>query len=104
MTQTANRLVIITERLLEKKVTAIIEAAGASGYTVVAADGKGSRNVRSTGQPMVSHGAANIRIEVITSDPELGRRIADQVAEKYFDDYSGIVFMDQVEILRAHKF
>jgi hypothetical protein len=49
MTQKATKLVIITEKVLLSKITKIIQAAGATGYTVMAAGGVGSRNTRSSG-------------------------------------------------------
>jgi len=54
MAQQAKKLVIITEKVLLKDITKMIEAAGATGYTVTAAGGKGSRNTRSSGQPAIS--------------------------------------------------
>ncbi len=41
MAQQAKKLVIITEKVLLKDVSKIIEAAGATGYRVMAAGGKG---------------------------------------------------------------
>jgi len=54
MSTQATKLVIITEMLLFKHIVRILEAAGATGYTVTAAEGKGSRNTRSPGHPSVS--------------------------------------------------
>ncbi len=48
MTQQASKLVIVTEKLLLKKIAKIIDEAGATGYTVAPAGGKGSRNMRSS--------------------------------------------------------
>ncbi len=42
MTQQASKLVIVTEKLLLKQIAKIIDEAGATGYTVVDAGGKGS--------------------------------------------------------------
>jgi hypothetical protein len=53
MTQKASLLVIVTEKVLLKKIAKIIDEAEAAGYTVMEAGGKGSRNVRSSGQPTV---------------------------------------------------
>ena len=104
MTQQASKLVIVTENLLLKKIAKIIDEAGATGYTVVAAGGKGSRNVRSSGQPTVSDTYSNIKIEVLTPNRDMALKISDEVAEKYFDDYSGIVYLCDVEVLHAHRF
>lgn len=103
MSQQASKLVIITEKVLLKDVTKIIERAGATGYTVMAAGGKGSRNTRSSGQPMVSDTFSNIKLEVITASEDVARDIADQVAKKYFDNFSGITYLDEIEVLYAHQ-
>ncbi|MBP0015682.1 MAG: hypothetical protein J7545_17825 [Roseofilum sp. SBFL] len=105
MTQQATKLVIVTEKLLEKKVAKIIDAAGAPGYTVVPAGGKGSRGVRSPGKPSVGDDFTNIKFEVLTPSREMAVKIADEVAGRYFDDFSGISYLcDVMEVLHAHKF
>ncbi|MBO6639036.1 MAG: hypothetical protein JJ920_15850 [Roseitalea sp.] len=104
MTHTATKIVIITEKLIVDGVTKIIEEAGASGYTMVQAAGKGSRGVRSSGRPAVVDAFANVKIEVITATREMAEQIADTVAARYFENYSGITYLEEVEILRPHKF
>ncbi|MGC1306568.1 MAG: hypothetical protein WA885_05010 [Phormidesmis sp.] len=104
MAKPATMVVIVTEKLLLKKIAQIIDKAGATGYTVVDAGGKGSRNVRSSGQPSVSDTNANVKIEVLTDSREMALKISDEVALKYFDDYSGIVYLCEAEVLSAHKF
>jgi hypothetical protein len=104
MTQQASKLVIVTEKLLLKDIAKIIEAAGATGYTVVAAGGKGSRNVRSSGQPAVSDTYSNVKIEVLTASRDVALKISDEVASRFFDNYSGITYIHEAEVLRAHKF
>lgn len=88
MHQPATKLVIVTEKLVQREILKIVEGAGASGYRIQAVDGKGSRNARSSG-PAVSHTFSNIKVEVITSDSAVAKRIADEVAAKYFGNYSG---------------
>mgnify|MGYP001799988957 CR=1 FL=1 len=104
MTQAASRLVIVTEKLLFKKIAKIIDEAGAAGYTVTETGGKGSRNVRSSGRPTVSDTYANIKFEVLTRDRDMAIRISDEVAARFFDDYSGISYICDAEVLHAHKF
>ncbi|WP_330204171.1 P-II family nitrogen regulator [Cyanobacterium sp. DS4] len=104
MTQQASKLVIVTEKLLLKPIAKIIDAAGASGYTVVAAGGKGSRNVRSSGQPTVSDTYSNIKIEVLTANRDMALKISDDIAAQFFNDYSGIIYICDAEVLYAHKF
>ena len=105
MTQQATKLVIVTEKLLLKKIAKIIDESGATGYTVVDAGGKGSRNVRSSGKPSVSDTQANIKFEVLTPNRDMAVKISDEVAAQFFDDYSGIAYLCSVmEVLHAHKF
>ena len=75
MSQQVWKLVIVAEEILSKKLIKIIKAAGATGYTVNAAGGEGSRNVRSTGEPSVSHSLSNVKIEVLTGTRELADEI-----------------------------
>ncbi|NEO25366.1 MAG: hypothetical protein F6K03_00315, partial [Kamptonema sp. SIO4C4] len=83
MTQKASKLVIVTEKLLLKKITKIIDKAGATGYTVMEAGGKGSRNVRSSGQPTVGDTYSNIKIEVLTANRDMALKISDEVAAQF---------------------
>ena len=104
MTQHAKKLVIVTEKLLLKKIAKIIDRAGATGFTVVDAGGKGSRNIRSSGQPSVSDTQSNIKFEILTRDRDVAVKISDEVAAQFFDDYSGIAYLCDAEVLHAHKF
>jgi hypothetical protein len=104
MTQKASKLVIITEKLLLKQIIKIIDEAGATGYTLMAAGGKGSRNVRSSGQPSVGDSFSNIKIEVLTANRDMALKISDEVAAQFFDDYSGITYICDAEVLHAHTF
>jgi nitrogen regulatory protein PII len=103
MSQQASKLVIITEKVLLKEIIKLVKAAGATGYTVTAADGEGSRNVRSSGQPAVSDTFSNVKVEVITAREDLARRLADTIAGKYFGNYSGIAYLAAVEVLHSHQ-
>lgn len=104
MAKPAKKLVIITEKLLLKQVAKILDASGASGYTVVETGGKGSRNMRSSGQPSVSDTTSNIKFEVLTHSQEMALAIADQVAVQFFNDYAGIIYICEAEVLYAHTF
>ncbi len=104
MAKPASKLVIVTEKLLLKKIAKIIDEAGATGYTVVDAGGKGSRNVRSSGQPSVSDTQSNIKFEVLTEDRDMALKISDKIALEFFDNYSGIAYICEAEVLYAHKF
>ena len=101
----AEKVIIITERIITKGVCDIIEACGATGYTIIAAGGKGSRNTRSTSErASVVEDFENAKIEVIVNKRAMAEDIMDKVATKYFENYSGITYMEYVEILRPSKF
>ena len=104
MPQQASKLVIVTEKLLLKQIAQIIDEAGATGYTVVDAGGKGSRNVRSSGQPSVSDTQANIKFEVLAESREVAMKISDEVAARFFEDYSGIAYICEAEVLNSYAF
>jgi nitrogen regulatory protein PII len=101
----AKKLIIITEKLISQGICDIIEANGASGYTIVQAGGKGSRNIRSTpSRASVIDDFVNMKIEVIVNSDEMAAKIMEDVTEKYFGNYSGIAYLEDVEVLRPIKF
>lgn len=104
MAKPAKKLVIITEKLLLKKVAQIIDEVGATGYTVLETGGKGSRNMRSSGQPSVSDTTSNIKFEVLTDSRDMAEKISDRVAMEFFNDYSGIAYICDAEVLYGHSF
>ncbi|MEL6480127.1 MAG: hypothetical protein AAFU72_01915 [Pseudomonadota bacterium] len=104
MTYKATKVVIITEKLIAEGVVKIIEECGGTGYTIVAAGGKGSRGVRAFERAAVVDAFSNVKIDVICAEVETAQRIADAVAAAYFENYSGITYLEPVEILRPHKF
>ena len=104
MSQQVWKLTIVAEEILSKKLAKLIKEAGATGYTVMAAGGEGSRNVRSTGEPSVSHTLSNVKIEVLTGTRELADTITQKIEAKYYADYSIMTYIAQVEALRDHKF
>jgi nitrogen regulatory protein PII len=101
----AEKVIIITEKLIAKGVCAIIEKCGSTGYTIVAAGGKGSRGIRSTSDTAsVIDDFANVKIEVIVNHLQMAEDIMEKVTKKYFDNYSGITYMEYCYILRPKKF
>ena len=45
-----------------------------------------------------------MKIEVIVPDHDVAERLTEAVVEAYFDNYSGITYVEPVEILRPGKF
>ena len=100
----ATKIVIITERTILDGVTALIEEGGATGYTHVDAGGKGSRGKRSAKRPGVGGVMSNVKIEAIVSDRAKAEAIITADSYRFFEHYSGIAYVEPVEILRPHKF
>ncbi|HJL43693.1 MAG TPA: hypothetical protein RMG48_20465 [Myxococcales bacterium LLY-WYZ-16_1] len=103
MTHKAKKIVIITEKLILNGVLKIVNQAGATGYTVFHTGGKGSRGIRSADRPRVVDAFENVQVDVITTE-ETAQQIAEEVAATYFESYSGITYLQDVEILRPTKF
>lgn len=101
----AMKVVITTERSILEGVAEILETHGATGYTYTAAGGKGSRGKRRLDRaPVVGGIFSNVKIEVIVKDRATAEAITEAVASEFFDDYSGITYVEAVEILRPGKF
>lgn len=101
----AMKVVIITERSILDGVAEVIAAQGATGYTYVQVGGRGSRGKRQINRsPQVAGILENVKIETVVADHDTAEAIIEAVAEAYFKDYSGIAYVEPVEILRPHKF
>ena len=100
MELTARKLLtIVTEAALEGTLVRDIEALGARGYTITDARGKGGRKKRDAA--WAPH--ANIRIEVLC-DADTARAICTAMRERYYDNYSMVMYVGDVDVLRPEKF
>ncbi len=104
MAHKATMISIVTEKIIQDQITKLVEEAGATGYTVLAGGGKGSHGVRSSDGASVVSAFSNVKIEVLTSDRAMAEAIADDIAAKFFDNFAGIIYLHEVEVLRPHKF
>ncbi|PWN05458.1 P-II family nitrogen regulator [Rhodohalobacter mucosus] len=101
----AKKVVIIAEKMLSEKICRIIDASGARGYTVVPAGGRGAHHKHYTSErASVVDDFATVRIEVVVNNKTTAEEIGNQVVEQCFDKYSGIVYLEDVEVLRPGKF
>ena len=98
MTVRLKLVTIVSEGLLKEKMGDLLQKHGATGFTMVRAEGRGSRGVGATDWE-----GPNYRFEVITS-----KKIADQilnaVQEKFLEHYAVIVWLSDVDVLRGDKF
>lgn len=91
------KLTIVVERLLKDKIIAAMMEAGATGFTYLACEGKGSR-----GDNPSDWEGRNLEIYTI-SDEEVCMAILDGIG-KYMENYSIIAFMTDVAVVRHKKF
>ncbi len=104
MATQATTVTIIAERLLQAKITALLDETGASGYTVVEGSGKGHHLTRTHDRPSIVRDFDIVRIEFVMTDGVHAREIAQQIADTYFKQYSGIITIAPVEVLRPELF
>lgn len=104
MVHIASRVTVIAERLLEARITDIINAAGASGYTVLDGSGKGQRGTHLSKGPAVVNSFSIIKLEFVVLDRETALSVAEEIEKTCFNNYSGIVYLTPVEILRKERF
>jgi nitrogen regulatory protein PII len=99
------KVVIITEKLIEEQVFQILRENDATGYTVLNASGQGSRNIRSsTDSANLVDDFTNVQIEVILEDREHAVHVMEDVTAKLFKNFSGITFLEEIEVVRRAKF
>jgi len=101
----AIKVVIITEKMILKSLCDIIEREGATGYTIMAAGGKGSHGTRNlSDRAAVIDDFSDVRVEVIMQNKTRAETLMTNVANTFFKDYAGITYLDTVEVLRLNKF
>ncbi len=91
-------ITIVAETVLEDTLTRGLLERGATGYTVTASRGRGSRGVRSGDVP-----GEGVRIEVIVARP-LADEILGWINRQYFPHYAVIAWSTRVEVVRGDKY
>ena len=89
---------IVTENLLREQITALLKRHACTGFTITRTDGEGSRGVRASDWE-----GPNLKIESIVS-ADTGEAIIEELSEKYFENYSLIAWLTDVQVLRGDKF
>lgn len=97
-TVTLKLVTIVAERILKDRIVADVLGAGARGFTITDAYGKGSRGVRAS-----EWEGPDVRIEVVVSQ-EVADRIMTHVSTTYFKHYAVIAYMQTVEVVRGDKY
>ena len=92
------KVTIIAERVLRDDLITLIKERGASGWTLTMVEGEGSRGIRAS-----EWEGRNIQIDNLVSS-EVAETIMDEVGRRYFKDWSVIVYVADVEVLRKDKY
>jgi len=95
---TLRKVTIIAERVLRDDLLDLLRRQGASGWTITAVEGEGSRGVRAS-----EWEGRNVQIDTLVADP-MADSIMEEVGELYFDDWSVIVYSCTVEVMRGVKY
>ena len=89
---------VISEPVLSISLIATIRSLGATGFTISDVRGEGSGEKSSGEVPN-----EKVKIEVV-ADSELAKKIMDEIAKKYFENYSLIVYASEIQVIRQEKF
>ncbi len=89
---------IICEPVLSSSLVSMIRELGATGFTISDVRGEGSGEKRSGEIPN-----EKIKIEVVGEDG-LSKKLMKEIANKYFKNYSLIVYSTDLEVIRHEKF
>ena len=101
----ATKLVIVVEHFLSDRICKIIDAHHATGYTLVPAGGKGLHHLHSTFErATVVEGFDNLKIEVVVRDRSVAEAITEEILASCFKDFSGVMYLENVEICRPERF
>ncbi len=89
---------IIAEAVLEDLLVKELRTRGASGFTRSEVRGEGSR-----GRRVGDVEGANVRLEALVS-AETADAITTAVAERFFENYAIVVFVQDVAVVRGEKY
>ncbi len=92
-------LTIICETDIERKLSDDVMLLGAHGYTVTEARGRGANGERDAAWAP----SGNIRMEVIC-ETTVADAISAHLRQIYFANYSMVLYVVDVEVLRDEKF
>lgn len=96
--QTLRKVTIIAERVLRDDLIALVKEKGSTGWTLTMVEGEGSRGIRAS-----EWEGRNVQLDTLVS-AEVAEAIMDEVGERYFKDWSVIVYVADVEVLRKDKY
>ena len=89
---------IIAEPVLAATLISLAQELGASGYTSTDVRGEGSGEKNSGEVPDMK-----VKIEILAENG-LANKIMAQIAADYFENYSLVIYTNDVHVFRAEKF
>ncbi|MGH8432080.1 MAG: P-II family nitrogen regulator [Solimonas sp.] len=92
-------VVLVCEEALETIIVPELLAAGAKGYTVSEARGRGRRGVQDARWLLSS----NVRIEILCNE-EVARLVVEIIVTKYSANFGLVVYTLDVETIRSDRF
>lgn len=95
------KLTIVTESSILDNILEVAQEFGAEGYTVGRVAGKGESGNRLGFD--ISGMLSSVRIAIIIKE-EAALKIAAAVEERYFENYAGMIYFQDVEVTQARKF
>lgn len=98
LSRTLRKVTIIAERVLRDDLIELVKEKGARGWTLTMVEGEGSRGIRAS-----EWEGRNVQLDTLVS-AEVAETIMDEVGSRYFKDWSVIVYVADVEVLRKDKY
>lgn len=92
------KVTVIAERVLRDDLLALLKTLGATGWTLTAVEGEGTRGIRAS-----EWEGRNVQIDTIVSH-DLAEAIMAEIGRLYFTDWSLIVYATDVDVLRGEKY
>ncbi len=92
------KVTIVAERLLRDELLDLLKRHGATGWTITAVEGEGSRGVRAS-----EWEGRNVQIETLVH-PDISGPMMEEIASRYFEDWAVIVYSSDVDVLRGDKY
>ncbi|TVP78345.1 MAG: transcriptional regulator [Puniceicoccaceae bacterium] len=89
---------IIAEGVLRDHIVELVHKHGATGHTITQVEGEGSSHRHAS-----DWGGRNIKVETLVSQ-EVADAIIENLSHEFFEDYSVIAWLTQVNVLRGSKF
>ena len=101
MLKSAEKIIIITERIICSRIIEYLESLGIKAYSIYQdVSGQGERGMRSISGGLSRFGE-NIRIEIIIENEEEAIAVAEKIYNKCLSSkYAGIVYIEDIRVIK----